>query len=162
MTYVKTYLPTLKTYVVNLKHDAKDLSRDLQRLEVPGKLGSKTLCYPNSVATFQLLMSAGDIASNPGPAINMSKNKRMSNLNISAAICRSCEKPVRKNQKRVLCEVCMSLTHARCSGIASFNVKKVRTDTPLTWAYGQCLVSLLPFIGSLQYADDTTTYVRKN
>ena len=35
MTYVKTYLPTLKTHVVNLKSDAKDLSRDLQRLEVP-------------------------------------------------------------------------------------------------------------------------------
>ena len=45
MTYVKTYLPTLKTHVVNLKRDAKDLSRDLQRLEsleVRGKLGSKT------------------------------------------------------------------------------------------------------------------------
>ena len=43
MTYVKTYLPTLKTHVVNLKRDAKDLSRDLQRLEVCGKLESKTL-----------------------------------------------------------------------------------------------------------------------
>ena len=46
MTYVKTYLPTLKKHVVNLKRDAKDLSRDLQRLEsleVRGKLGSKTL-----------------------------------------------------------------------------------------------------------------------
>ena len=43
MTYVKTYLPTLKTQVVNLKRDAKDLSRDLQRLEVRGKLESKTL-----------------------------------------------------------------------------------------------------------------------
>ena len=37
MTYVKNYLPTLKTLVV------KDVSRDLQRLEVRGKLGSKTL-----------------------------------------------------------------------------------------------------------------------
>ena len=45
MTYVKTYLPTLKTHVVNLKRDAKDLSRDLQRLEARGKLGSKTLYY---------------------------------------------------------------------------------------------------------------------
>ena len=42
MTYVKTYLPTWKTHVVNLKRDAKDLSRDLQRLEVRGKLRSKT------------------------------------------------------------------------------------------------------------------------
>ena len=45
MTYVKTYLSTLKTHVVNLKRDAKGLSRDLQRLEVRGKLGSKTLWY---------------------------------------------------------------------------------------------------------------------
>ena len=42
MTYVKTYLPTLKTHVVNLKRDAKDLSRDSQRLEVRRKLVSKT------------------------------------------------------------------------------------------------------------------------
>ena len=49
MTYVKTFLPTLKTHVVNLKRDAKDLSRDLQRLEVRGKLGSKTLyCLSSS------------------------------------------------------------------------------------------------------------------
>ena len=48
MTYVKTYLPTLKTHVVNLKRDVKDLSRDLQRLEVRGKLGSKTL-YLNEI-----------------------------------------------------------------------------------------------------------------
>ena len=43
MTYVKNYLPPLKTHVVNLNRDAKDLSHDLQRLEVRGKLGSKTL-----------------------------------------------------------------------------------------------------------------------
>ena len=47
MTYVKTDLPTLKTHVVNLKRDAKDFSRDLQRLEVRGKLGSKTLYWQN-------------------------------------------------------------------------------------------------------------------
>ena len=46
MTYVKTYLPTLKTHVVNLKRDANDLSRDLQGFEVRGKLGSKTLYCP--------------------------------------------------------------------------------------------------------------------
>ena len=43
MTYAKTYLPTLKMHIVKLKCDAKDLSRDLQQLEVRGKLGSKTL-----------------------------------------------------------------------------------------------------------------------
>ena len=43
MTYVKTYIPTLKTHVVNLKRDAKDLSRDLQWLKVRGKLRAKPL-----------------------------------------------------------------------------------------------------------------------
>ena len=56
MTYVKTYLPTLKTHVVNLKRDAKDLSRDLQRLEVRGKLGSKTLYWQN-IALFHAKMT---------------------------------------------------------------------------------------------------------
>ena len=41
----ETYLPTLKTHVVNLKRDAKDLSRNLQWLEVCDKLVSKTLYY---------------------------------------------------------------------------------------------------------------------
>ena len=42
---MKTYLelPTLKTHVVNLKCDVKDLLCDLQRLEVRGRLGPKTL-----------------------------------------------------------------------------------------------------------------------
>ena len=44
MTYVKTYLSTLKMHVENLKRDVKDWSRDLQRFAVRGKLGSKTLC----------------------------------------------------------------------------------------------------------------------
>ena len=43
MTYVKTYIPTLKTHVVNLKRDAKDLSRGLQWLKVRGKLRAKPL-----------------------------------------------------------------------------------------------------------------------
>ena len=35
--------PHVETHVVNLKGDAKDLSCDLQRLEIRGKLRSKTL-----------------------------------------------------------------------------------------------------------------------
>ena len=34
--------PMLKTHKVNLRRDAKDLSRDLHRLEVRSKLRSKT------------------------------------------------------------------------------------------------------------------------
>ena len=43
MTYVKTYLSTLKKHVENLKRGVKDWSCDLQRFAVRGKLGSKIL-----------------------------------------------------------------------------------------------------------------------
>ena len=43
MAYVKTDLLKFKTHVVNFKREVRDLSRDLQRLEVRSKLGSKTL-----------------------------------------------------------------------------------------------------------------------
>ena len=119
----------------------------------------RTTYCPNSVGTYQLLMSVGDIASNPSPTPDTSKNKRMSDRNIFAAICPFFEKTVRKNQKRVLCEVCMSLTHARCSRVASFNVKQVRADTPLTWTCGQCLVSLLPFHTCSELDTTTDTFL---
>ena len=65
MTYTKTYLPTLKMHIVNLKCDAKDLSRDLQWLEVCGKLGSKTLyyfsCYSILPAAFPTLLELGTV-----------------------------------------------------------------------------------------------------
>ena len=55
MTYVKTYLPTLKTHVVNLKRDAKDLSRDLQPLQVRGKLKSRLRQMANVTFKLQFL-----------------------------------------------------------------------------------------------------------
>ena len=62
---MKTYRPTLKTHVVNLKRDTKDLSRDLQRLEVCGKLGSKTLLFVdvmvNVASNMSCEMSCGRI-----------------------------------------------------------------------------------------------------
>ena len=77
--------------------------------------------------------------------------------------------PVRKqfwkNQKHVLCEVCMSLTHARCSRrsrVANFNVKQVRADTPLTWTWSQCLVSLLPFHACSELYTTTHTFLDEN
>ena len=104
-------------------------------------------------------MSAGDIASNPGPALNTSKNKRMRNRNISAAICPSCEKTVLENSKACPLRGLHALIDARSSRrsrVASFNVKQVRADTPVTWTCSHCLVSLLPFHACSEL--DTTTH----
>ena len=74
MTYVKTYLPTLKTHIVNLKRDAKDLSRDLQRLEVRGKLGSKTLYYSlSNVWIDRPLMPSSDVTTHSYKKSNIFK-----------------------------------------------------------------------------------------
>ena len=64
---------------------------------------------------------------------------------VPTVTCPQCEKTVRKNQKRVLCEVCLSLTHVQCSGISGFNAKQLLADTNLQWICHQCLISVLPF-----------------
>ena len=56
--------------------------------------------YPNSTATHHILLS-GDIEINPG-------------LQPKSAKCRVCEKTVKSNHKRFLCDICQDLTHAIC------------------------------------------------
>ena len=55
MTYLKTYLSTLKTHVVNLKRDAKDLSRDLQRFAVNSDL-KLSIILANPIFHFLLFL----------------------------------------------------------------------------------------------------------
>jgi hypothetical protein len=52
---------------------------------------------------------------------------------------------MRRNHKRFLCEVCISFTHAQCSGAAGTNLKQIRADTPVTWTWDRCILSTLPF-----------------
>ena len=98
------------------------------------------------MATFQLLLTAGDISPNPGPVPSTRKNSGTTRKRqpVTTATCPQCEKTVRKKSKRVLCEVCLSLTRVRCSGISGFNAKQVCADTNLQWTCQQCLISVLP------------------
>ena len=86
-------------------------------------------------------------------------SKKKGNCIVVAAICPSCEETVWKNQKCVLCEVCMSLKHACCSGVTSFNVKQVLPNIPLTWTRCQSLVSLLPFHTCSELDTTTDTFL---
>lgn len=91
---------------------------------------SKRSCryYSNSCSTFNVLLKAGDIEMNPGP---------------SAPKCSICEKSVRKNMRRFVCEVCKDVSHANCTEIAW--TKSIRADYPHPWTCSNCTVSILPF-----------------
>ena len=56
--------------------------------------------YNNSVATFNIILS-GDIEQNPGPGLPKPK-------------CPRCDKTVRCNQKRLICQLCLDAFHANC------------------------------------------------
>ena len=104
--------------------------------------------YPNCVATFQLLMTSGDISPNPGPVSATAKpagNNRRNNSTSSIAICPQCEKSVRRNCKHFLCEVCISFTHA------GTNLKQIRADTPVTGLAINVYYQLCPFTHALNW-----------
>ena len=82
----------------------------------------------NSTASFCLILS-GDIELNPGPGLPAPK-------------CDSCNKTVRSNQKRVLCDSCLNVTHAIC---ADMKHHIVNSRIPGHWTCPNCLHHVLPF-----------------
>ena len=61
---------------------------------------AKIIYYNNSIATFNIILS-GDIEQNPGPGLPKPK-------------CPRCDKTVRCNQKRLICQLCLDAFHANC------------------------------------------------
>ena len=84
--------------------------------------------YSNSIATFNLVLS-GDIEVNPGPGLPSPK-------------CETCDKTVRINQKRVVCEKCYNFNHASCVNMLHLNIA---SRTPCHWTCSNCLHLSLPF-----------------
>ena len=108
---------------------------------------SRTCYYANSCATFQIVLS-GDIESNPGPVFR--DGYKTLSLNDpkpikSAPKCKLCDKGVGTNRKRLICIVCMGLTHISCSTMSQENQKKARSAHPIKWTCNTCLLSTLPF-----------------
>ena len=82
---------------------------------------------------YLLLISAGDIEVNPGPATTRWKYP-----------CGVCSKPVRCNQKGIQCDVCTSWLHARCIGLSNSDYCLLqRSDEP--WSCTKCINEALPF-----------------
>ena len=103
--------------------------------------------YSNSVASFHILLIATDVEVNPEPSTEFHQNKptlkEHRSLHSSAAVCPQCGKPVRRNQKRILCCVCKDLTHLLCTGITI--LKNRESGKQMDWTCERFLITVLPF-----------------
>ena len=88
-----------------------------------------TAYYPNSTTTFNIVLS-GDIHVNFGPGLNATK-------------CSACEKTVKCNQKRFICDKCFDVTHGKC-----WNSQTLVLNSRVTcyWTCNKCLHTVLPFL----------------
>ena len=88
-----------------------------------------------------LLLAAGDIESNPGPV---------------QYPCTVCEKPVKRNQRGIMCDSCSQWTHARCGGVEEAEYVLLTAHQSSEWLCPSCVQSKLS-ISSLSLLDNTTS-----
>ena len=75
-----------------------------------------------------LLLAAGDIESNPGPV---------------QYPCTVCEKPVKRNQRGIMCDSCSQWTHARCGGVEEAEYVLLTAHQSSEWLCPSCVQSKL-------------------
>ena len=97
-----------------------------------------------------LLLLAGDIETNPGPV---------------RYPCTMCAKPVRVNQRGVMCDTCNLWTHASCYGISrdEYDIMSLQGDS-CAWMCPKCALSTLPFANTstLSVYDDEEALIGDN
>ena len=76
-----------------------------------------------------LLLASGDIESNPGPV---------------QYPCTVCEKPVKRNQRGIMCDGCSKWTHARCGGMEEAEYLLLTAQESCEWFCPSCVQSKLP------------------
>ena len=89
---------------------------------------TRIIYYNNSIATFNIILS-GDIEQNPGPGLPKPK-------------CPKCDKTVRCNQNRLICQLCLDVVHANCVNL-KHRVRNSRD--PESWTCNDSLFHVLPF-----------------
>ena len=90
-------------------------------------LRRRPLAIPNC---YWLLLLAGDVERNPGPV---------------KFPCTMCSKPVKRNQRAILCDTCYKWTHASCCGIGSDEYRQLSVCENIDWICQICLLSEMPY-----------------
>lgn len=86
---------------------------------------------PHIPSSYWLLLIAGDVESNPGP---------------TKYPCTSCCKPVKSNQKGILCDRCDMWTHARCCYVDDDEYQRISAlEDSCKWFCPTCTLSELPY-----------------
>ena len=88
-----------------------------------------------------LLLASGDIESNPGPV---------------QYPCTVCEKPVKRNQRGIMCDSCSQWTHARCGDVGEAEYLLLTTQESTEWFCPLCIQSKLS-ISNLSLLDMNTS-----
>ena len=111
-------------------NDATTQKKDYTSRSKIKRTKGKVLYHANSTATCNLIL-AGDVETNPGPGLPAPK-------------CRTCNKTktVRCNQKRLLCNHCFEITHAKCENKLHLNIQ---SRIPYKWTWNSCRHQVLPF-----------------
>ena len=93
-----------------------------------------------------LLMVAGDVECNPGPALPKRKP-------VYKFPCGVCEKPVKCNQKGIQCDEinCQKWHHTKCIDMNDVSYRQFQTNEDLTWLCNLCET---PFTFSDSFFDD--------
>ena len=76
-----------------------------------------------------LLILAGDVAFNPGPA---------------RFPCTVCARPVRSNQRGIQCDRCQEWTHASCADVSVTFYEQLAAQVQFSWCCPSCLFLELP------------------
>ena len=135
--FTKTLLIIVSLITINCYH-LKSLNSKAKPARVKIKRHKHpTAYYPNSTTTFNIILS-GDIHVNFGPGLNATK-------------CSACEKTVKCNQKRFICDKCFDVTHGKCS-----NSQTLVLNSRVTcyWTCNKCLHTVLPFFKSSSLEND--------
>ena len=103
--------------------------------------------YRNSVATFNLLIKAGDIKRNPGPSdeatskVCKSSQNKSRERHLGVPKCMQCDKAVKVNNKHLYCIYCFELTRV----CVSFENRSTQYEN--YWKCSNCFRKELPFYG---------------
>ena len=135
--FTKTLLIIVSLITINCYH-LKSLNSKAKLTRVKIKRHKHpTAYYSNSTTTFNIILS-GDIHVNPGPGLN-------------ATNCSACEKTVKCNQERFICDKCFDVTHGKCSNLQTL---VLNSRLSCYWTCNKCLHIVLTFFKSSSLKND--------
>jgi len=110
------------------------------------RFSSRILYYDNATASFQILLTSGDIELNPGPSPSET-NGDAPKKRTAKNPCATCGKGVTSRSKAISCDHCTNWTHCRCSGIMTIAEYDCHVQEGSSFSYtcDECSILSLPF-----------------